>query len=37
MSDDVACWCMVLVTLVGGCVSVMWLELLMMLKIRVLL
>ena len=36
MSGDVACWCVVLGTLVGVLVfSVMWLELLMMLEIRV--
>ena len=38
MSGDVACWCLVLGTLVGVLVfSVMWFELLMMLEIRVLL
>ena len=36
MSGDVACWCIVLGTLVGVLLfSVMWLELLMMLEIRV--
>ena len=36
MSGDVACWCVVLGTPVGVLVfSVMWLELLMMVEIRV--